>query len=265
MGTSGSYSGGGGKSGKDLREGVEDWLDILPSNLPSSGEQGDRDPYRLPPEVIIHALGLFRSTIGSSGSGGSDGATGGGAQVSSRGNGGAQRSSNTLARSAGRAAAAAYGYRTGNREILSDLGLDYDELQALNNPLELACRIVDAACGPRSEGTIDHEEQRSVAAAVVEWVLQEQEASAVPFPDEIARQAIACIIYEAISSETGELIHAGSRASETIDFFDQEIREACEVWSKKADLSVSGATYREFARAIESGIETLQAIYELGV
>ena len=264
MGTSGSYSGGGGKSGKDLREGVEDWLDSLPSNLPPSEEQADRDQYRLPPEVIIHALGLFRATIGSSGSGGSDGASGGGAQVSRRRNGGAQRSAATFSRSAGRAAAAAYAYRTGNREILSDLGLDYDELQALNDPLELACRIVEAACGPRSEGTIDHDEQRNVAAAVAEWVLQEQEASAVPLPDEIARQAIASIIYEAISSETGELIHVGSRPPWTVGFWDQEIREACEVLSKKADLSVGGATYGEFAKAIENGIETLRAIYEFG-
>ena len=265
MGTSGSYSGGGGKAGKDLREGVEDWLDSLPPKVPPSEEQADRDQLRLPTEIVIHALGLFRSTADSSGSGGSDGASGGGAQVSRRRNGGAQRSVSTFARSAGRAAAAAYAYRTGNREILSDLGLDYDELQALNDPLELACRIVEAACGPRSEGTIDHDEQRIVAATVAEWVLQEQETSAVPLPDEIARQAIACITYEAISSETGELIRAGSRPPETGDFLDQEIRTACEVLSNKAELSVGGATNGEFARAIENGIETLRAIYELGV
>ena len=35
MGTSGSYTGGGGKPGRDLRDGIADWADTLPSSPPS--------------------------------------------------------------------------------------------------------------------------------------------------------------------------------------------------------------------------------------
>ncbi len=31
MGTSGSYSGAGGKAGKDVTSGLSDWLDTLPA------------------------------------------------------------------------------------------------------------------------------------------------------------------------------------------------------------------------------------------
>ena len=144
---------------------------------------------------------------------------------------------------------------------MSDLGLDYDDLRALSDPLEVSCRIVEAACGPRSESTIDHEEQRWVAAMIAEWVFQEQQAGTLPRPDEIARKAIAFIIFEAISSEAGELINGGARPDWTIAWTDEELRNAAEVLSQRAQLSVEGVTNAEFAAAIENGIETLRVIY----
>ena len=127
--------------------------------------------------------------------------------------------------------------------------------------MEVSRRIVEAACGPRSESTIDHEEQRWVAAEIAEWVFEEQEAGALPQPEEIARKAIAFIIFEAIASEAGELINGGDRPDWTIDWSDDELRDAAEVLSQRAELSVDGVTNAEFAKAIEDGIETLRRIY----
>ena len=255
MGTSGSYSGSGGKPGRDLRRAIRRWLDggparTTPDNRPV--EPSQRQPLV---RATSRALGLLQSGEGSGrGGGGVRVGTGGGGRA-----GGAQRTAARSARSAGRAAAAAYAYRTGNREVLSELGLDYDELRALDDPLEVSRRIVEAACGPRSESTIDHEEQRWVAAEIAEWVIEGHGAGELPQPDEIARKAIALIVFEAIASEVGELINRGDR-SDWADL-DGELREAADVLSQQAELSVDGVTNAEFARAIEEGIETLRDIY----
>lgn len=254
MGTSGSYSGGGGRPGRQLRGEIRRWLDRLPPSGPP-----DRSRSPVPVSTASRAIGLFRPRItsGSGGGGGVGGGTrGGGGRI-----GGARRSVVRSARSAGRAGAAAYAYATGNRDVLSELGLDYDELRALDDPLEVSSRIVEAACGPRSESTIDHDEQRWVAAEIAEWVFEEQALGSLPQPHEIARKAIAFIIFEAIASEVGELINGGDRPDWTISWSDEELREAAEVLSDQAELSVEGVTNEEFARAIEDGIETLREIY----
>ena len=261
MGTSGSYSGAGGRAGQQLRREIERWLHGLPTSAPPEAEPVDRSRYQPPVRVASRAIGLFRPRIASGSGGGGGGGGGGGAQGGGRRTGGAQRSVVRAAGSAGRAAAAAYAYGTANRDVLSELGLDYDDLRALNDPLEVSCKIVEAACGPRSESTIDHEEQRWVAAMIAEWVFQEQQAATLPQPDEIARKAIAFIIFEAISSEAGELINGGGRPDWTIAWTDEELRDAAEVLSQRAQLSVEGVTNAEFAAAIENGIETLRTIY----
>ena len=261
MGTSGSYSGSGGRPGRDIRTEIGRWLDGLPPNGPPENQPPARPPLPSAARVGRRAIGLF-GPGSDSGNGG-----GGGAAVGTRGGGrragGVQRSVLRAARSAGRAAAAAYAYGTANREVLSTLGLDYDELRGLVDPLEVSRRIVEAACGPRSESTIDHEEQRWVAAKIAEWVFEEQEAGALPHPDEIARKAIAFIIFEAIASEAGELMNGRNRPEWTIDWSEGELLDAAEVLSREAQLSVDGVTNAEFAQAIEDGIETLRQIYRV--
>lgn len=244
MGTSGAYSGGGGKPGRDLREAIKKWVSDRPRpKNPHSGQSGSSQ--RPPPvSALSHGLGLFRSR----------GASGTGA-----GAGGAQRTTANSARSAGRAAAAAYAFRTGNRSVLSDLGLDYSELRSLDDPLEVSRKIVEAACGMRSESTIDHEEQRWVAAEIAEWVLSEREAGDVPQPDEIVRKSVALIVFEAVASEVGELISSGGY-SEWSDL-DREMQDAADVLSQESQFSIGGATNAEFAAAIEEGIEALREIY----
>ena len=262
MGTSGSYSGSGGRPGRQLRREIGRWLDGLPTNAPPGNEPLDRSRYQPPVRVARHAVGLFGPRI-ASGNGGGGGA-GGGTRGGGGRTGGAQRTVVRAARSAGHAAAAAYAYGTADRNALSELGLDYNDLRALDDPLEVSCRIVEAACGPRSESTIDHDEQRWVAAMIAGWVFQEQEAGTLPQPDEIARKAISFIIFEAMSSEAGELINGENRLDWTIAWIDEELRDAADVLSQRAQLSVEGVTNAEFTMAIEDGLETLRAIYRVG-
>ena len=265
MGTSGSYSGSGGRPGRQLRREIARWLAGLPTSAPPENEPVDRSRYQPPVMVARRAIRLFGPRIASgNGGGGGGGGAGGGTQGGGGRTGGAQRSVVRAARSAGRAAAAAYAYGTADRDALSELGLDYDALRALDDPLEVSCRIVEAACGPRSESTIDHEEQRWVAAMIAVWVFQEQEAGTLPQPDEIARKAIAFIIFEAMSSEVGELINGADHPDWTIAWTDEELRDAAEVLSQRAQLSVEGVTNAEFTTAIEDGLETLRAIYGVG-
>lgn len=259
MGTSGSYSGSGRKPGRDLRDDIGSWLDGLPSQPstpsepPAAGVPLTEHPYSLPETVITHAIELILSTVGSGN--GTGAGQGGGGRV-----GGAQRTSGTVASTIGRAAAASYAYITGNEDVLSELGLNYGELRELHDPIEVIHRIVEAACGALSESTISHEEQRSVAACLAEWVLGQQAVGITPGPEEIVRKAIALIIFEVIMSESGALMRAGGRPAWISEMADEQVREAAEVRAEQAELSINGVTAEEFSKAIEEGIEALRTV-----
>jgi hypothetical protein len=271
MGTSGSYSGSGGKLGDRVRNDVGDWIDSLPVGPTQPGQDvpGDQDTQpaqqrRLDPSVLLPIVGLLRPRLarggrsdGPGGGGGGGGApeTGGG-----RSGGGPHRSVARSASTAGRAAAAAFAYRSGDAPTLAEFGLDYAELAALGNDFEVTRRIVDAACGPRADSTIEDHEQRLVAADVAEWVLSQQQDGAPPTPEEIVRHTIGLIIADAALSEAGELVNNSERAN----LAESEIRDAAEALAARATLSVGGATEAEFTRAIEEGIETLRTILEGG-
>ncbi len=278
MGTSASYAGGGGKPGKDLRRGISDWLDSLPSAPPPSPSDaapapasGDGAPSpstapELQPEVVLPVIGLFRrrSRGHSDGPGGGGGGVGlergrGGSGGRTRA-GGAQRSVARSAASAGRAAAAAYAYRTGDVETLRVLGLDYDALRATGDSIEIAQRIVEVACDS-SDGTIEDDERRHVAAAIALWVLEENESGAPPEPDEIARHTLVEILFEAMATESAALYRDGKRATWATREGERQMREAAEALAQRASLSASGATAAEFEQAIEHGIETLRSIW----
>jgi hypothetical protein len=265
MGTSGSYSGSGGKVGDGLREGVGDWIDSLPSPG-GDGDQSDGEQSNPPlsPEALLPIVQLIRPRT--SGSGGGDGPGGGGGGTSggttgtgSRSGGGPNRTVGRSASTAGRAAAAAYAYRSGDAATLALLGLDYAELSALGDQYEIARRIVEAACGARADSTIEDFEQRLVAADVAEWVLsQEDGAQQQPTPEEIVRHTLALIIADAFLSETGEVINN----SDFADLAENEVRDAAEALAARPALSVNGVTEAEFTQAIEDGIETLRDIYK---
>ncbi|WP_151898028.1 hypothetical protein [Streptomyces sp. C8S0] len=58
-------------------------------------------------------------------------------------------------------------------QALQELGLNYADLQAAaGDPIDWTRRIVDAACGPLADGTIEDQERRFVASEVAQWVLE---------------------------------------------------------------------------------------------
>lgn len=262
MGTSGAYSGSGGKDGKAVRDAIGDYLDGLPGPDAPDGANGDRLP--LDPAALRRVINLIRPR--SSGGGGGDGSGGGGGVGrasgggGSRSGGGPQRSAAASARTAGRAAAAAYAYRTGDAATLERLGLDYNELRDLGDEFEVLRRIVDMACAA-PDSTIEDHEQRLVAAEVGEWVLEQERDGNPPTPEEIVRQTIATIIAETLLVESGDLVNSHEQA----DVAESDIRDAAEAMAAQATLSVDGATEDEISRAVEAGLETIRGIVGGGV
>jgi hypothetical protein len=270
MGTKSSYTGGGGKSGNDLRQNIEDWLDSLPDLSPPPGDTPPPDqPSDKPavpsirPQQLLPALGLFAPRSGgrADGPGGGGGGSTGDSSGGSRG--GAQRTVAGSSRTAGRAAAAAYALRTGNADLLrQEFGLDYESLRANPDIVDVARQIMVAACGPLPDGTIEDEEQRVVAAQVAQYVLEANVDGEPPAPEEIVRETIACIIFEAISTETAAKVHAGERPVWATTEAERQLREATQAWAFRVDLSPGGATPAEFEKAITQGIEMMHTIWE---
>lgn len=276
MGTSGAYTGAGGKPGRDISTGVGEWIDGLGGGSDGGAGGGtpvdgappsDRPPAELPPRLIEGLLSLLRPSIASGGSSEGPGGSGGGRrgrQTSSRigaGGGGAglRRNTTQVSGSAGRAGAAAYAYATGDRATLQSLGLDYDTLRQLGDPIEITRRLVEAACGPLSNGTLEEHEERYVAASVAEWVLQQTEAGSAPTPEEIARYSIATVIAEVLATEINHDLQ--EHPESVAEVAESELFSAAEIVASKAELSVEGASPEELSEAIESGIETLREIY----
>jgi len=267
MGTKNSYSGGGGKSGKDLRQNLEDWLDGLPDLGPPRDGNPPPDVPPLRPEQLLPAIGLFRPRTG----GGADGPAGGGSTAGGGGTGtasgtrgGAQRSVASSSRTAGRAAAAAYALRTGNAQLLQELGLDYDSLRSNPDVTDVARQIMVAACGPLPDGTIEEEEQRVVAAQVAQYVLETNVDGAPPPPEDIVRETIAVIIFEAISNETASMLHNGERPVGATAEAERQMRDTAQALALRARLSPDGPTPAEFSEAIARGIETMREIWGSG-
>ena len=258
MGTSGAYTGSGGKDGKAVRDAIGDHLDGLAQADASQDDDSDRPP--LDPAVLRRVIHLIRPrSAGGGGGDGPGGGGGGGGSTSgtggSRSGGGPRRSAAASARSAGRAAAAAYAYRTGDAATLERLGLDYNELHGLGDEFEVLRRIVDMACSS-PDSTIDDHEQRLVAAEVGEWVLEQDRDGSPATPEEIVRQTIAAIIAETLLVESGDLVNNHDQA----DVAESDIRDAAEAIAAQATLSVDGATEDEISRAVEAGLETIRSI-----
>lgn len=269
MGTSASYSGSGSKPAKDLRQKIAEWLDSQQGTPQPDGEQQQTPPASttIPSEALLPSISLLRpmsggrSRSGGGGGVGTGGSSGGSDKpTKSRSGGGAQRSVQRSASTAGRAAAAAYAFSQGDRQTLEKLGLSFDELQQIDNPLDLVNKIVDAACGAQDDSTIDGHEQRIVAAEVADWVLTQSDNGGQPSAEDIVRKSIACVVSEVIASETGEMLRQGEWSPEVTAKFDHELREGAEVLAEQAELSINGVTDDEFAKAIEKGIETLRNI-----
>lgn len=269
MGSKGSFAGGGGAIGDDLREGIDDWLANLPgaSDEPGSGAapetpSGGAHQMTLPgtnPSISTKPLSpranrvaktalLFRTSSGT----GSKSRKGTAAQF--------PRSAAASARAAGRGAAAAYAYRTGNAEALREFGLDYAALRANSNVFDVVAQIVAAVCEEMSD-QIESDEQRHVVAEVSEWVVSANEGGPAPSPVEIVQETLAVVLTWAYLTTTAAELNTKDLSGTERVAFEAEVRAACEELASLADVNPTSPTAVEFVSAVENGLNYLQAIY----
>lgn len=272
MGTSGSFSGSGGKDASDLRDNIAGWLDDTGGDADAGrqiGLNGDSpaDPYQLPSPALQPRIDLgpaLRTLFRVRGSGGAHDAPGGGGvgrrDTSGRSSGGATRSVGRISQAAGRAGQLAVAYSTGNRETLREAGLDYDELRALGDPLTVGIKIIEAAFESQADSTLADAEERDIVATIVEWILEYPEDRA-PTPEEVVRKAIEVTIAEIALTEVSATIYAKQVSPEKRRNLEWEIRGVAAELAAQANLSSAGATDREMARAIENGLRDLGKIF----
>ncbi|MBF4514156.1 hypothetical protein ITJ66_16850 [Plantibacter sp. VKM Ac-2885] len=270
MGTSGAFKGSGGKDAGDLRDAIAGWLgDDAGSDSPNSNEPsadgGSTNP--LSPSAISSVIGMWRTGSRGSGSGGGGGGGGGGGAADGRSAGsGGGRSSGGVRRSvarvsgpAGRAGSLARAYSTGNREALESAGLNYDELRALNDPLEIGQRIAEVAFDTQADSTLEDSEARMIVAELVSWILEAPD-DRPPAPDEIVRHSIELMIAQSALLEVGDTIRQEKNQAKRHEA-EAEIRRGAQVLASQVTLGDMGATSEEITTAIESGVAQLKEIY----
>jgi hypothetical protein len=275
MGSKNSFSGGGGNIGNDLRDGIDDWLDSLPGGAagksvtpPDSEPSGASQPRlqgpaapssagvmakpKLSPAArrVLPTAVLFKTSSGT----GSASRRGTAAQFT--------RSAAASSGVAGRGAAAAYAYRTGNADALRELGLDYDVLRSNPNVIDVVYQITQKICGDLPPGTIETEEQVRVVADIAEWIVTTDIGGSPPSPGEIAVETLAFVLSWAYLTTTAAELNTKRLTGKERIAFEADVRAACEELAAQANLSPTGATPSEFTAAIEHGLEFLQAVYE---
>jgi hypothetical protein len=172
------------------------------------------------------------------------------------------RSAATSARSAGRGAAAAYAYRTGDARTLRELGLDYEALRANPNIFDVAHQIAQKVCEDLPAGTIETDEQLLVVGTLAEWLMESDAAGTDVSLGQIAEEAVALILAEAYLVETASKLNHKDMAGTERAAFEDGVRQACEELAAHASLSPTGPSPAEFTTAIENGLEYLRAVYE---
>lgn len=276
MGTSGAFGGSGGKAAKDLRDSIADWLDSapVPSSEPADSthagvpgvapEPGTDQPTR--PTTPVDLRPILRILTGSSGGrsdgpgGGGGGARGGGTTGGgSRSGGGVRRSLSSTSRAAGRAGALARAYSAADRATLAEAGLDYDELRALGDIVNIGTQIVEAAFDTRADSTLEDAENREIVADVVTWIL-EQPTDRQPSPEEIVRKSIELIIVDTVLTEVGDTLRK-EPSHDRRKQGEQDIRDSAEIYASQVALTGTGASEQEMATAIADGIRELGAIF----
>ena len=276
MGTSGSFGGSGGKDARDLRDNISSWLDD--SGEPGGGadgtDQGDSDgngrpsgpegprPEQQPRVDLGPALRMLLHPGGRGGSGDGPGGGGGGGAGGGggRSSGGATRSVGRVSRAAGRAGRLALAYSSGNRAVLREAGLNYDELQALGDPVAVGIKIVEAAFESQTDSTIADAEERDIVAGVVEWILTHP-ANLTPTPEDVVRKSIELTIAETALTEVSATLYAKQASPEKRRSLEREIRNVAAEYAAQATLSSTGATDREMSQAIEHGIRDIGTIF----
>jgi len=209
MGTSSSYKGSTSKVSSALRDGVDQW----------SQSQADGAKTPIPETLVAQALNIPvfpRSSGGSSGSGGGGGGVagaGGGRQGGTRKQSSPRRDARAYASTASRAATLARAFREGDRDALAKAGLDFDKLSALPSRPELVRAILEIVCGADMGSDIPAEEQRDIAAHLLDWMLDTDINPSPPDAVAVSEHAIGLIIAEMFLSESAEFTSAPAYAA----------------------------------------------------
>ncbi len=277
MGTSGSFGGSGGKDAGDLRDNIAAWLDA--AGEPGGADGADAgngdggadqpfDPSRpgtpgQPRVDLGPALRVLLNSRGRGGHGDGPGGGGGGGSRSGGGgrpSGGATRSVGRVSRAAGRAGRLALAYSSGNREALREAGLNYDELQALGDPVAIGLKIIETAFESPADSTVADAEERDIVSMVVEWIL-EQPADHPPMPEDVVRKTIETMIAETALTEVCSTIYAKNVSFEKRRSLERQIRDVAAEYAAQATLNPAGATEQQMAQAIENGIRDIGQIF----
>ncbi len=251
MGTSSSYKGSTSKVSSGLRDGVDQWSQSQTADIKTP----------VPQNVVAQALKIPvfpRSSRGSGGGGG--GGAGGGGGGGQQGGGSKKQSSprrnaRAYASTASRAAGLARAFREGDREALAKAGLDFDQLSSLPSRPELVRAILDIVCDADMGSDIPAEEQREIAAHLLDWML-DTEMNPTP-PDAVAtsEHAIGLIVAEIFLSEAGEFT---STEGTTREEFVDGVYETSQHLAAGSNLSQTGASQAEIDKAIERGLKWLR-------
>lgn len=251
MGTSSSYKGSSSKVSSALRDGVDSW----------SQSQTDGTKTPIPERVVAQALNIpvFSRSNGSGGGGGGGGVGGGGGrQGGSKKQSAPRRDARVYASTASRAASIARAFREGDREALEKAGLDFDKLSSLPTRSELVRAILDIVCGADMGSDIPAEEQRDIAAHLLDWMLDTDVNPTPPDAAATSEHAIGFIIAEMFLSEAGEFTSINGVSRQ--EFIDG-VHETSQILAARSDLSATGASQADIDRAIQKGLKWLRQTY----
>ena len=246
MGTSLAYSGSTDASAKDLRDLVADWLDD--ARPPSAADD-------------VSKMGKAAAGIWSAGPASPSAAPARSISLPTAFGGGSAmgRSAARVAHSAGQSGSLANAYLRGDRAPFDEIGVDFDQLRALNDPAQVVLEIVAAGLERVTDETLADAEEREIVAHVVQWVL-EFPASDPPSAEDTARKTIEEMIAYATLTEVGDTIRSNPDRGERRRV-EGEIKQAAEACAAGVSLPPTGATRGDIERAVNSGIADLVRIY----
>lgn len=250
MGTSSSYKGSTSKVSSALRDGVDKW----------SQSQTDDTKTPVPESLVAQALKIpiFRRSSGDGPGSGGAGAGGGGGQGGIKKQSLPRRDARAYSSTASRAASLARAFREGDREALAKAGLDFDQLSALPSRSELVRVILDIVCGADMGSDIPAEEQREIAAHLLDWMLDTEMNPTPPDAVAVSEHAIGLIIAEMFLSEADEFT---STPEVTRAEFVEGVYESSQHLAARSNLSQAGVSQQELDKAIQKGLKWLRRTY----
>ncbi|QDG63995.1 hypothetical protein [Pseudarthrobacter sp. NIBRBAC000502771] len=250
MGTSSSYKGSTSKVSSALRDGVDKW----------SQSQTDDTKTPVPESLVAQALKIpiFRRSSGDGPGSGGAGAGGGGGQGGGQKQSSPRRDARAYSSTASRAASLARAFREGDREALAKAGLDFDQLAALPSRSELVRAILDIVCGADMGSDIPAEEQREIAAHLLDWMLDTEMNPTPPDAVAVSEHAIGLIIAEMFLSEADEFT---STPEVTRAEFVEGVYESSQHLAARSNLSQASVSQQELDKAIQKGLKWLRRTY----